>query len=412
MASPLHRLGSSPTSEAPFRARICASRASVDTGVIPCPKLRADAEARNFRSSSSRSGCTYKIVEVPNVSHVAAYEALNTFVALARQAKCVDSAAAAPTTSNPNFRDTGDADAGDPGDRSALAMSTTRASKHCVVGWSTLEIFSSSAPTHDQSYVFSSSGLTSCGAWRFLWYGTGELWMSRDSSSPSGSVSGDPSTSEHEEDKSAPNDGTQNEIHAYTETQITLVVFDFDLTILSIHSWGERIAPEAVAERDLESDVADLKFFKHFVLRCVEEDVKVAIASFGQYEVIQAYMDRIFENDAESEEQQQIIFGRENISTPSQHGTLDGHVVPGGKVPQLTALVEKTFGVTKDQIEYGEWQKIIRNVMFVDDSADNVAGAVKSGFINSALIDPRRGFIEEEWVGGLADKLGMTDFMK
>jgi hypothetical protein len=31
------------------------------------------------------------------------------------------------------------------------------------------------------------------------------------------------------------------------------------------------------------------------------------------------------------------VFTRDNISTPSQHGTKDGHVVEGGKVPQLRA---------------------------------------------------------------------------
>lgn len=109
-------------------------------------------------------------------------------------------------------------------------------------------------------------------------------------------------------------------------SDVRLLVFDFDLTILSIHSWGERIRPEDVASRSLDRDVADLAFFRRFVARALDTGVKVAIASFGVYEVIQAYMDLAVGPG---------VFTRENISTPSQHGTRDGHVVPGGKVPQL-----------------------------------------------------------------------------
>ena len=69
-------------------------------------------------------------------------------------------------------------------------------------------------------------------------------------------------------------------------------MFDFDLTILRIHSWGERVRPEDVEHRDFDRDVADLAFFRAFVLALRDAGVQVAIASFGQYEVIQRYMDR------------------------------------------------------------------------------------------------------------------------
>ena len=109
-------------------------------------------------------------------------------------------------------------------------------------------------------------------------------------------------------------------------SDVRLLVFDFDLTILSIHSWGERIRPEDVASRSLDRDVADLAFFRRFIARALNTGVKVAIASPGVYEVIQAYMDLAVGPG---------VFTRENISTPSQHGMRDGHVVPEEKVPQL-----------------------------------------------------------------------------
>ena len=86
-----------------------------------------------------------------------------------------------------------------------------------------------------------------------------------------------------------------------------LIVWDFDLTLLSIHSWGAGIRAEDVASRTLSDDVADIDFFRHFVDRAQEQGIAVAIASFGQYEVIQAYMDRIIGRG---------VFNRENISTP------------------------------------------------------------------------------------------------
>ena len=52
-------------------------------------------------------------------------------------------------------------------------------------------------------------------------------------------------------------------------SDVRLLVFDFDLTILSIHSWGERIRPEDVASRSLDRDVADLAFFRRFIARAL-----------------------------------------------------------------------------------------------------------------------------------------------
>ena len=105
-----------------------------------------------------------------------------------------------------------------------------------------------------------------------------------------------------------------------------LVVWDFDLTILSVHSWTENIKPEDVASRDIREDVADLEFFQKFVCRALERDVKVAVASFGRYEVFQEYLDRAVGPGK---------FSRDNITTPSQYGLSDGCAMQGGKVPML-----------------------------------------------------------------------------
>ncbi len=116
-------------------------------------------------------------------------------------------------------------------------------------------------------------------------------------------------------------------------------IFDFDQTILAIHAFGQHIEPEAVASRSMEADFTDLAFFTALVHLLREKGVSVAIASFGRYEVIQAYMDRAFgivAGDAASEATR--IFTRASISTPTSVGGHDGFVLPGGKNPQLQAL--------------------------------------------------------------------------
>jgi hypothetical protein len=220
-----------------------------------------------------------------------------------------------------------------------------------------------------------------------------------DSSPISSAASKDPSTFE----TAALSDEDETQENALGNVE--LVVFDFDLTILRIHSWGERIRPENVAARNLEDDVADLAFFRDFVTRLTLANVKVAIASFGQYEVIQKYVDRVFGDG-------QTFFSRENISTPSQHGAKDGYCVVGGKVPQLHALTTKLLGAGKADAAQREWVAIKKRVAFLDDSVENVKGALEAGFSRSALVDSR-GFTEEHWRenDGLAVKVGMVGFV-
>ena len=113
---------------------------------------------------------------------------------------------------------------------------------------------------------------------------------------------------------------------------VQLVVWDFDQTVLRIHSWALQIQPEGVPTRDLDVDFADRAFFVQVVRALQEAGVRVAIASFGKYETIQAYMNRLFEDE--------VTFTRETISTPSQVGSRDGYSVDGGKNRQLRKFVE------------------------------------------------------------------------
>jgi hypothetical protein len=118
--------------------------------------------------------------------------------------------------------------------------------------------------------------------------------------------------------------------------RIKAVVWDFDKTVLAIHSYAQRIAAEDVPARSLDDDFVDMAFFKDVVDALRARAVIVYIASFGKYEVIQAYLDRVFPDEP--------AFTRETISTPATLGVpglQDGWSVPGGKVPQLLQMTEK-----------------------------------------------------------------------
>eukprot|EP00238_Polyblepharides_amylifera_P004526 CAMPEP_0196579928 /NCGR_PEP_ID=MMETSP1081-20130531/25795_1 /TAXON_ID=36882 /ORGANISM="Pyramimonas amylifera, Strain CCMP720" /LENGTH=139 /DNA_ID=CAMNT_0041899653 /DNA_START=20 /DNA_END=436 /DNA_ORIENTATION=+ len=103
-----------------------------------------------------------------------------------------------------------------------------------------------------------------------------------------------------------------------------LFVFDFDLTILRVHSFGSRIKVEDVDKR-WKNDVADEDFFKQFLVYAQSAGARVAVASFGEYPVIQKYMDRIMPG----------MFTRASICTPSCVGGRDGSTVAAGKVPMI-----------------------------------------------------------------------------
>lgn len=135
-----------------------------------------------------------------------------------------------------------------------------------------------------------------------------------------------------------------------------------------------------VATRSLEDDVADLAFFRalvgahssgqwccrdmccesasrsrpglfsHATAAVLARGDAVAVASFGRYEVILAFLQRICPG----------VFTRENISTPSCVGVPDGCSVPAGKTPQLDGLMRALLPNSRDR------------VLFFDDSAHNV----------------------------------------
>lgn len=119
------------------------------------------------------------------------------------------------------------------------------------------------------------------------------------------------------------------------------VVFDFDLTVLRIHSFSARIEPDMIASRAWEKDFADLKAFEAVCKGLAARDVRVAIASFGRKDVITEYLKRVFGDEMDE------IFPPEAICTPADVGSVDGHALPDGKNTQIGVLM-KSMGIADD----------------------------------------------------------------
>ena len=142
-----------------------------------------------------------------------------------------------------------------------------------------------------------------------------------------------------------------------------------------------------------------------------EAGVGVAIASFGSYPTIQAYLDKAFpEPDARGAP----YFTRANTSTPESVGFPDGCSVPDGKLPQLIALVE-SYGCERDEVRrerrvraccawrtrnsHTAWRR--PQVLFFDDDRRNADLAARNRFMSFHV--SRAGFNQALWATALAD---------
>jgi hypothetical protein len=157
--------------------------------------------------------------------------------------------------------------------------------------------------------------------------------------------------------------------------QYDLYVFDFDLTILKIHSYAQNMTPskvESMGWRKLMDQFADPIFFRDLINYLISQNKKVAIASFGKYNVIKAYLDRLFDNTS--------IFGLDNIITP----TNERNIRPNDdKNEYLVGLIRDL------NIDY-------KRVIFFDDDINNINKSKELG-VNAIQIDPMNGFNRNVW---------------
>ena len=146
--------------------------------------------------------------------------------------------------------------------------------------------------------------------------------------------------------------------------QPRLVVWDFDLTILNCHAFGEGVEVAQVAGR-WQADVRDADLFRAFVDTAQALGVSVGIASYGRREVIAEYMDQIFAG------RDPVPFSVvTNIVTPAALGLPDGTSVPSGKSQMLKLLCERLSPAIEDPSA----------VLFFDDDGENVRDCQRAGF--------------------------------
>ncbi len=157
--------------------------------------------------------------------------------------------------------------------------------------------------------------------------------------------------------------------------QYDLYIFDFDMTILKIHSYAQNMTPskvESMGWRKLMDQFADPIFFRDLINYLVSNGKKVAIASFGKYPVIKAYLDRLFDKPD--------IFDSHNIITPTRN------IRPNDdKNEYLVSLIREL------NIDY-------KKVIFFDDDVNNVMKSRELG-LTAVQIDPRNGFNRNVWNG-------------
>ena len=167
-------------------------------------------------------------------------------------------------------------------------------------------------------------------------------------------------------------------VPAVLKKAVRMVVWDFDLTLMKLHTYAKRIQPDDVIKRRWEDDFVDLEFFRKLVAELKAAGITFAVASFGKYETIQAYLTLGFPGGD---------FNRKNISTPGLlPGGVDGFQQPQGKQFQIKQLVTELFG-DASAISLDE-------VLLIDDDERNIKYAEADG-CKAALVT--EGFDEWAW---------------
>ena len=203
-------------------------------------------------------------------------------------------------------------------------------------------------------------------------------------------------TSSHHHDENNNNNNNNNN----NDERIKLVVWDFDMTILRIHSFAKRISALDVPRRDYERDCADANFFRAFLREMKQKSIKVAIASFGKREVIETYLKCLVDGKKGDEDLAEYAFNekKKSIVTPNDVGGTDGCSMKD-KSRMLDALTKRyVLSMNEEDISTSASSslgKARRQVVFFDDDEDNVNAAKKLGY--AYAVHTPNAFERESW---------------
>jgi hypothetical protein len=195
------------------------------------------------------------------------------------------------------------------------------------------------------------------------------------------------------------------------DERIKLVVWDFDMTILRIHSFAKRISALDVPRRDYERDCADANFFRAFLREMKQKSIKVAIASFGKREVIETYLKCLVDGKKGDEDLAEYAFNekKKSIVTPNDVGGTDGCSMKD-KSRMLDALTKRyVLSMNEEDISSAQGEdpvesssaassllgKARKQVVFFDDDEDNVNAAKKLGY--AYAVHTPNAFERESW---------------
>jgi len=156
-----------------------------------------------------------------------------------------------------------------------------------------------------------------------------------------------------------------------------LWVWDFDDTLINTDTYLRRnMKPSTIrnlTDCDLDIDFPQWRYFSKLVDFLITHGKYVAIASFGTYEIIRAYMDRVIGFN-------QKVFGKHNIIAPC-----------------LLDRDSRRFSVPPNKNEYiYQLMKIYRvqdfgRVVLFDDMPSNISSAISIGVIGVQIATPRNG---------------------
>ena len=185
---------------------------------------------------------------------------------------------------------------------------------------------------------------------------------------------------------------------------IRLVVWDFDMTILRIHSFAKRISALDIPRRDYEHDCADANFFRAFLREMKQKSIEVAIASFGKRDVIETYIKHLV-NAEKGDDVADYAFvdTQKSIVTPNDVGGTDGCSMKD-KSRMLDMLTKRyVLSMSEDDIlKEGHGvnvdvllEKARKKVVFFDDDEDNINAAKKLGY--TYAVHTPNAFERESW---------------
>ena len=166
----------------------------------------------------------------------------------------------------------------------------------------------------------------------------------------------------------------------YLFKQCKLWVWDFDDTLINTEAYLRRDMKtntiRNLKDSELDVDFPQWRYFKKLIEYLTTHGKYVGIASFGTYEIIRAYMDRVLGFNQKS-------FGKQNIYAPC-----------------LQDRDSRRFRVPPNKNEYiYQLMKIYRvqdfgRVVLFDDLPSNIASATSIGVIAVQIATPRNGDID------------------